>query len=217
MTLTSRHRLNLKSSAARSPQISSGQTIFGILPTIWTLSTFLALVVPPRVPFPGQRFPGAAFDALLTQHVPRWFSTVPAAADALVCALERIGPAVLVSHSNGGLIALEAAWRRPDLIRGLVCVETSGFPESPPPRLDDKPVLILLGDFLDEVPVWRGIDAATGALSTTLSQAGAQVKEWRLPAMGVTGNSHMPMMDDNNETIAGMVTEWLDRTMQRGP
>ncbi|MGI4799994.1 MAG: hypothetical protein ACRYG8_39360, partial [Janthinobacterium lividum] len=91
---------------------------------------------------------------------------MPAAADALVCALERIGPAVLVSHSNGGLIALEAAWRRPDLIRGLVCVETSGFPESPPPRLDDKPVLILLGDFLDEVPVWRGIDAATGALST---------------------------------------------------
>ena len=166
-----------------------------------------------RIPFAGQRFPVAAFDALLMQHVPRWFSTIPAAAEALVCALERIGPAVLVSHSNGGLIALEAAWRRPDLIRGLVCVETSGFPPGPPPRLDGVPVLLMLGDFLDEVPVWRGLAAATGVLSETLSRAGALVTDWRLPAMGVVGNSHMPMMDENSEVVAALVVEWLERSV----
>lgn len=167
-----------------------------------------------RIPFQGQRFPVAAFDALLMQHVPRWFSTIPAAAEALVCVLERIGPAVLVSHSNGGIIALEAAWRRPDLIRGLVCVETSGFPEAPPPKLDGMPVLLILGDFLSEFPVWRGLAAATHALCATLWQAGAQVTDWRLPAMGVTGNSHMPMMDNNSEVVAGMITEWLERSVQ---
>ncbi len=165
-------------------------------------------------PFPGQRFPVDAFPALLMQHVPRWFSTIPAASRTLLAVLERTGPAVLVSHSNGGLIALEAAWQRPDLVAGLVCIEPSGFPERPPPPLTGIPVLTVLGDYLDATPLWRTLSAAMDDLDRRLRQAGARTELWRLPDRGVRGNSHMPMMDNNSAEIAAEIAveiaAWLD-------
>lgn len=161
------------------------------------------------VPFPGQRFPVETFPTLLMQHVPRWFSTIPAASDALVAVLERIGPAVLLSHSNGGLIALEAAWRRPELVAGLVCIEPSGFPDRAPPPLRGTPALIVLGDFLEATPLWRSLSGAMDELVGLLSRAGAGVELWRLPDRGVHGNSHMLMMDDNSAEIAAEIVGWL--------
>jgi pimeloyl-ACP methyl ester carboxylesterase len=161
------------------------------------------------VPFPGQRFPVETISTLLMQHVPRWFSTIPAAAGALVAVLERVGPAVVVSHSNGGSIALEAAWRRPDLIAGLVCVEPSGFPDRPPPPLAAVQSLIVLGDFLDATPLWQDLSKAMDRLTELLTHAGTDVELWRLPERGVFGNSHMLMMDDNSAEIAAEIIGWL--------
>ncbi|MBN8926149.1 MAG: hypothetical protein BGO51_12425 [Rhodospirillales bacterium 69-11] len=160
-------------------------------------------------PFPGQRFPLAGLGTLLMQHVPRWFSTIPAASDTLAAVLERTGPAVVVSHSNGGLISLEATWRRPDLVAGLVCIEPSGFPERPPPPLPGLPVLTVLGDFLDATPLWRGLSAAADQADRRLRDAGAAAELWRLPEQGVRGNTHMPMMDDNAAEIADRIVAWI--------
>ena len=30
-----------------------------------------------------------------------------------------------------------------------------------------------------------------------------------LPEMGIKGNSHMLMMDNNNDQIAGLINDWL--------
>jgi pimeloyl-ACP methyl ester carboxylesterase len=164
-----------------------------------------------RQAFGGQRHPVAALDTLLQQHVPRWFSTIPAAADALVAILERIGPAVLVSHSNGGLIAFEAAWRRPDLVAAVVSVEPSGFPDrAPDASLARVPFLFVMGDYLDATPLWRGLSAAMASLAGRLRDCGAAVTDWRLPELGIFGNSHMPMMDDNSDELVARVIGWLN-------
>lgn len=169
-----------------------------------------------RAAFPGQRHPVHVLDKLVQQHVPRWFSTIPAAVDALVAVLERTGPAVLVSHSNGGLIAFEAAWRRPDLVAGVVSVEPSGFPDRPAPAsLAAIPFLFMMGDYLDETPLWRGLSGAMATLAGRLRQHGASVTDWRLPALGITGNSHLPMMDDNSDELAARVIAWLDTSVAR--
>jgi len=164
-------------------------------------------------PFPGQRFPVESFPTLLMQHVPRWFSTIPAASQTLLAVLERLGPAVLVSHSNGGLIALEAAWQRPDLVAGLICIEPSGFPERPPPRLPGIPALIVLGDFLQATPLWQNLSAEMDRLDGLLKQVGAHAALWRLPERGMHGNSHMLMMDNNSAEIATEVLSWLAENM----
>ncbi|MGZ0147402.1 alpha/beta hydrolase [Kribbella sp. WER1] len=45
--------------------------------------------------------------------------------DDLVALLAAVGPAVLVGHSWGGLLAQYATWERPDLIHGLVLLDPS--------------------------------------------------------------------------------------------
>ena len=124
---------------------------------------------------------------------------------------------MLLTHSNGGLIALEVAWRRPDLVAGLVCVEPSGFPERPPPTLTGLPALLVLGDFLDATPLWSSLSAAADQLSGILAEAGARAELWRLPERGVRGNSHMLMMDDNGAEIAHEIIGWLERRFRVGP
>jgi pimeloyl-ACP methyl ester carboxylesterase len=58
----------------------------------------------------------------------------------------------LVAHDLGGLVGLALAARRPELVRGLVLVNTFGWP--PPPLL--KGMLRLMGS-----PVMRGLNTAT--------------------------------------------------------
>jgi pimeloyl-ACP methyl ester carboxylesterase len=45
--------------------------------------------------------------------------------DDLVAVLEAVGPAVVVGHSWGGLLAQLATWARPELVRGLVLLDPS--------------------------------------------------------------------------------------------
>ena len=45
--------------------------------------------------------------------------------DDLTAVLEEAGPAVVVGHSWGGLLAQLATWRRPDLVSGLVLLDPS--------------------------------------------------------------------------------------------
>ena len=42
-----------------------------------------------------------------------------------------------------------------------------------------------------------------------VAAAGGHWQEWDLPAMGIPGNSHFPMMDRNSDRIAQMVQDWL--------
>ena len=63
-----------------------------------------------------------------------------------------LGDVTLVVHDVGGLIGLAVAARRPDLVRGLVLMNTFGWP---PPRLL-KGMLRLMGS-----PLLRGLDTAT--------------------------------------------------------
>ena len=37
-----------------------------------------------------------------------------------------------------------------------------------------------------------------------------------LPAMGIKGNSHMLMMDNNNDQIADMINDWLVKKVPCG-
>jgi pimeloyl-ACP methyl ester carboxylesterase len=88
--------------------------------------------------------PGLACDAevfahqqaALTPHHPvtvadvhTRFATLPDMADALLA--EHDGPLVLVGASMGGMVALEAARRAPDRVRGLALLGTSARPDTP--------------------------------------------------------------------------------------
>jgi pimeloyl-ACP methyl ester carboxylesterase len=67
-----------------------------------------------------------------------------------------------------------------------------------------KPVLIVTGEFDTDHP--REID---GAVAAWLREQGAAADYWFLPDLGVGGNGHMLMCEENSDAIAHMIAGWI--------
>ncbi|WP_238913132.1 hypothetical protein [Achromobacter insolitus] len=177
----------------------------------WTLFRFgRAEDYAARHPFAGLRFPVDAFDSFIRLAVPRWLGNNDAALRGFCAVLERVGPCLVMAHSHGGEVAYRALQARPDLVRGVIGIEPSGFSsEVAAGAVADKPFLFVYGDYLDATPLWEKLCATGQAYADELARQGARVETWRLADMGIAGNSHMPMMDDNSDDIAARIGAWI--------
>ena len=166
-----------------------------------------------RTPFAGQRFPAQAFDALCAQFVPRWTGNDALSLDAYEALLRRLGSSIVVAHSQGGWFGLNAALRCPEHVRALVVIEPAGAPTlsaGDAARLAAVPMLVIWGDYCRGHAAWVGYRAQVDAFAAAGRGAGARIDVLDLPAAGIRGNSHLPMMDDNSAEIARMLIEWID-------
>ncbi len=201
--------------------VERGRSGFALVPQVWpeppTIQTAEDLYARFRIGLPGgsrvdpqaylnTQFPVEAFDQFMMQVVPRWTSTDAAILAAHYALLERIGPAIVVCHSQAGVFGLRAAHARPDLVRALVTLEPASIPELPDAGKGyATPTLIMMGDNIDDDPRWP-------RMRTRIQQFAAShdsVKLHSLPEHGVHGNSHMLMMDRNSLALASSVHQWL--------
>lgn len=159
--------------------------------------------------FAEGQFPVDAYDGLVRQMVPRWTHTDEIILDAYSALLERVGPSVVVCHSQGGMFGLTAAARRPDAVRAVVSLEPAAVPELAADQTYDVPTLIVLGDRTDRDARWPAMRARIEAFA----QRHACVELVCLPDQGVRGNSHMLMMDRNNLELADLAHDWLARVL----
>jgi pimeloyl-ACP methyl ester carboxylesterase len=67
-----------------------------------------------------------------------------------------------------------------------------------------KPILIMTGSDDRDHP--READSATADWLTTL---GARVQYTYLPDLGIEGNGHMLMLEDNSDDTAALVANWI--------
>jgi pimeloyl-ACP methyl ester carboxylesterase len=161
---------------------------------------------------PGMQFPTEPdhYLSFMRQTVARFIGTDDDAVASYVALLERVGPSVVIAHSQGAAFAWQVAQRRPDLFRALVLVEPAGTGE--PARaavLKDIPQVFLYGDFMDVDPRWSSIRANARRFADSIRAAGGVVDEIDLPARGIRGNSHMVMLDRNSDEVAGVLQDWL--------
>ena len=189
--------------------------------------------------------------------------------DALIALLEKIGPAVLMTHSQAGAFTWPVADARPDLVRAIVAIEPNGPPfytvqavgapewfrqgplalpygisilpltYEPPvkeaeelapvredkadgdglvrcwlqkaparqlPNLQKMPVMVLSSEASYHAPY----DHCTVKY---LRQAGVKVDWIQLAALGIHGNSHMMMVEKNNQEIAAVIAGWLGKAV----
>jgi pimeloyl-ACP methyl ester carboxylesterase len=136
----------------------------------------------------------------------------PLALAPLSALLDRIGPAILVTHSQGGHLGWQVTLERPCLVKAIFAVE----PAITSPGLDDEafpeiPVCVMWGDNLPE-------DAPT--LSQKDLEAGMQIASKRpnvridyLPAAGIRNNGHMLMMEDNSRELADRAISWISKAV----
>jgi len=202
--------------------VKSGRAPVAQLPTVFQASHEGAWAIfrfgnrYPEV-HPGLRFPISAQNGLWQQMVPDWLNaqptpnpTVPLLADLA----QRLGRTVLISHSQSGIYPFQAVQHNASGIAGLVSVEPGACPSASAdvtPYLR-TPMLVVWGDYVPQAPRWAPRLVNCSAFVAKVNAAGGRAEQWVLPEMGIRGNSHMLMQDDNSLEIAGMVADWVGRT-----
>jgi hypothetical protein len=161
--------------------------------------------------------------------------------DAVSALFDKIGPAILVTHSHSGGMGWLAAMKNPK-IRAVVAYEPGSgfvFPEDevPPPmassagalepvavpqsefmKLTRIPIVIYYGDFIPKEPLdnpgqdgWRVRLAMARLWAVAINRHGGDAKVVHLPEIGIRGNTHFPFSDMNNLEIADLLSAYLKK------
>lgn len=124
--------------------------------------------------WPGSGHAGdPAFDQFFASQVEYASGVVSAdlVARAGAALLDRIGPAVVVTHSQAGAFGWGVGELRPDLVRGIVAIEPSGppFASAPPPWGDGSP---------DQVSRPYGLTTTPLVYDPPLAEGEELAREW---------------------------------------
>ena len=133
--------------------------------------------------------------------------------EALIELLEKTGPAALVLHSASGPTGFEATRLRSDLVQAIVAVEVTGSPTDPndiAEHFADKRFIGIYGDNFDLRPM-AGRYQASVRMAEEINSAGGKADVIRLPELGIRGNSHLLMQDNNNKEISRMIIKRLEQ------
>ena len=186
--------------------------------------------------------------------------------DADEALLEKIGPAILLTHQQAGSFAWLVADAKPQLVKGIVSIEPPGPPiqnvdttkleyvgynhpygivgppvHYDPPIRDASELQVVLQKQAEEpglIPCWRQQEPAhklvnlesipvlivSGEASDRrvyvhctaewLSQAGVKTTFLRLEQAGISGNSHMMMLEKNSLDIIKILESWIDKNIR---
>lgn len=192
--------------------------------------------------FPGVQFSHdkQALDQYFRQMTPNTGPfDVAVIAAALSAVVDKTGPAILFTHSQGGGPGWHTAMKNQQ-VKAIVAFEPGSgfvFPEgevpAPMPSAFDTlkgeavpiseflaltkfPVLIFYGDNIPAQPVampaqdsWRVRLAMARQWRDVVNKHGGDVTVIHLPEIGIKGNTHFPFSDLNNLEIADQVSKFL--------
>ena len=202
-----------RASWSRYPEVYANPPHFRSKQESWRLFRFGSEAgYAERRAFEGNLFPVAYFDQFAKQIVPRWGSNDLPTQAAYGALVTKIGPSVVMTHSQGGMFGYAAALHAPKTIKAVIAIEPAGAPD--PDGLDlselrDVPHLLVLGDYIDRDPFWQEIVGRVNRYLAAIRDSGGVADVIDLPGMGIHGNSHFPMMDRNSDTVAAMIQDWM--------
>jgi len=174
-------------------------------------------------PFPGLQFPLEALDQYLAQLVPNSETTLAGGGantvSALAALLDRIGPAVVMVHSQSGVYGLDVVRKRPNLVRALVSVE-GGCETVTPADIATPfvkvPFISVWGDNSIGAKGANGDKRREGCAQAVglIKGGGGRANLLLLPDVSIRGNSHMMMMDRNNLLVAEVIRRWIGENVR---
>jgi pimeloyl-ACP methyl ester carboxylesterase len=205
-----------RASWARYPEIFKSEPLFRTKKEAWELFRIGPSyeIGGKRVAFEGQQFPIEAFDQFGKQGVPRWVTNDAATQSAYDALVQRVCPCIILVHSQGGNFGFNAALNAPDKIKALIAIEPSGAPDparADAAKLKGVPHLIVWGDYMDKHAMWPRLLVNPNKWAEAIAAAGGKADTFDLPKMGVTGNTHMLMMDRNSDEVAKLINDWLGK------
>ena len=163
-----------------------------------------------RRTYAGVQFPIEAYQQFMKQGVPRWLTTDDQIVAAYVELVDKVCPCVVMVHSQSGTFGYRVLEARPDKVKALVAVEpTVGGDRNKVESIKTTPILVVYGDNAKDHPRWSKIRQGGIDYAGVLKSAGGSIDVVDLPDAGIKGNSHMMMMDTNNDQVADLIQKWL--------
>lgn len=190
------------------------------------------------VQFPAD---SAAFSQFFRTMTPNIGTANPANDVATIELLaDRVGESILVTHSAGGAPGWLAAASN-DRIKAVAAYEPGAyiFPENEVPapiegltggtsgipvpletfkKLAGKPIVMYFGDYIPEEVTdklggenWRVRLQMGRKFVETVNRHGGNATLVELPEIGIRGNTHFLMSDLNNNVLADLFGEWLEK------
>ena len=168
----------------------------------------------PGVPYPNSRYPHEHLDEVLKQIVPDFYAGNPLLIDRANIArvARRLDGAVVIAHAQSGGIPHHAAANEPGGFRAIVTIDGCSpwdVADADIPKLAPIPMLFIYEDNVgwpDDPPPW--LERCT-ELAARVNDVGGDATVLHLPSLGIYGNSHILIHDDNNLEIADIVLDWL--------
>ena len=194
--------------------------------------------------YPGVQFPKgeAALNQFFRQITPNTAAyDANINSDALSALFDKIGPGILVTHSQGGGSGWLTGMKSPN-VKAIVAYEPGSqfvFPEDEMPeplpskvdtlagypiakaefeKLTRIPIIIYYGDNITAEPggyygqdAWRVRLLMAIKWASVVNSHGGNAQVIHLPEIGIKGNTHFPFADLNNLQIADLLEEWLQK------
>jgi pimeloyl-ACP methyl ester carboxylesterase len=168
--------------------------------------------------WPDSKFPKEYLDQYMAQLVPNTEATLPQpprkTVDALIELMKKIGPAIVMVHSQSGIYGTLTALARPDLVQGLLNVEGRTGCDLTPGQsqaMARVPWLNVGGDHQ-----WNGEEQCRKTIAA-VKAAGGKAAFLATYEQGVRGNTHMMMMDMNNLQVADWILSWVEKNVGKKP
>ena len=191
--------------------------------------------------FPDSKFPKKGMEQFMQGLVPLFSDNNTVIADSIVALLDKIGPAILVTHSQSGIHGWMARFKT-DKVKGIIDFEGGNvFPASavPPPMqncagtnlnqgttvtdaefelLVKTPILVMFGDNQPTCPEPNLIRDGQQlrplfgkTLVNTLNARGGKAQYIWTKEKGIRGNTHFLFLDTNSLQIADFVSAFLKK------
>jgi len=124
--------------------------------------------------------------------------------------LDRIGPAIVQTHSAGGPFGWLVADERPNLVKAVVCFEGGGAPlvvqgnqaATPLPNVKNIPMMYLTAE--------NSGRTQGPAIVAALNALGARAEHVALKDRGITGNGHFAMFETNRRQVFEVIRGWIE-------
>ncbi len=116
----------------------------------------------------------------------------------------------IIAHSQGCEIAMRAVEIKPEKIKKIILIEPASFYKTQPLHEYNLDLLILFGDHIAKSKLWTSMTDLTIKYKNDLIENGLNVNLLKLPDAKIFGNSHVLMLDKNNNEIASLIISWME-------
>ncbi len=207
-----------RSAFSRYLQVNNSAPLFTSKSEGWTkyrIGDYYNINSQLRTTYPESKFPVEFYDDFCKQYLAYWLTDDDQTQEAYDTYIsEKIQTGIILAHGKASEYALKSTTKFNNKIKALILIEPmlenlkENFDFA---KFSEIPILFVFGDINSTDTFWLNYYNIAKINADKLSENNAKITWLDLKERGITGNTHMLMMDKNSTEIANLIQNWLKK------